>query len=143
MKLTIRTPIPLPVERIKAGFNRELFLALLPASAELLRFDGCERGGEVHLKLSPLGPLWVSVITEEGTTPRGWSFVDEGRKLPFPLHRWHHHHRVDRVDESHSTIVDDISFDCDPKFLTSAVKPLLWASFRGRPGVYKKFFLGK
>jgi ligand-binding SRPBCC domain-containing protein len=144
MKLLFKTPIQRPVSEIKEGFTKDLFLFLSPPFIpfELERFDGCEAGNEVHIRLGPkaLSQKWVSLITSEGTTADGWSFVDEGRRLPWPLSYWRHHHRVDRVTETSSEIVDDIEYRCRPGFLTPLMRPFLWASFSIRPRRYQAFF---
>lgn len=147
MKLIFRTPLSQPVEKIKEGFNRDLFIYLSPPLIpfDLKRFDGCMAGDEVHIELGvfPLRQKWVSLITFEETNQKGWSFVDEGKILPWPLTYWRHHHRVDRISDNESEIVDDITFKCSPFFLTPLIKPFLWALFSIRPGRYKKFFKEK
>jgi ligand-binding SRPBCC domain-containing protein len=145
MKILFETNLNVPHTQIKAGFNRELFLYLSPpgVKVDLIRFDGCSPGHQVHLKIkSPLMQQeWVSLITAENESATEWSFVDEGKKLPFPLTKWRHHHRVISLGESSSKIVDDISFECVPG-LTLLMYPLLWLSFSVRPGRYRKFFQG-
>jgi ligand-binding SRPBCC domain-containing protein len=148
MKLLFETPINLPFEKVRDGFTRELFIYLSPPfiSFTLKRFDGCQKGHEVHLELRPLpfwGQQWISVMTFEETNELGWSFMDEGRVLPWPLSLWRHHHRVDRVGPNQCKIVDDISFDCKPAFLAWIFWPLLWFVFSIRPRRYKKYFQGK
>ncbi len=144
MRIYFETPINLPFEKVKDQFNRELFLCLSPdlIPFELKRFDGCKKGDEVHLILGPKGfrQEWVSLITLDETTEKGWSFIDEGTKLPWPLKTWKHQHRVDKVSDSECKIVDDIQYQCSPTFLGPWMKPFLWSVFAVRPGRYKKFF---
>jgi ligand-binding SRPBCC domain-containing protein len=144
MKLLFETPVPQPVGVIKAGFTRELFQYLDPGfiPSELLRFDGCHPGNEVHIAIGVPGlrQKWISIITAEEETEQGWSFIDEGKVLPWPLKKWKHHHRVDKISASESSIVDDIQYECSPAFLTPLMKPFLWMVFAVRPSRYKKFF---
>jgi ligand-binding SRPBCC domain-containing protein len=146
MKLLFETPIALPFEQIRDQFNRELFIHLSPGIMpfDLKRFDGCQKGHEIHIELAsgPLKQEWVSLITLEETNASGWSFIDEGKVLPWPLKYWKHHHRVDKIGPSQSLIVDDITYECSPGFLTPLIKPFLWSVFAIRPGRYKTFFEG-
>lgn len=144
MKLFFKTPVDKPFEKIRDQFNRDLFISLSPSFIpfNLKRFDGCKKGDEVHIELGPAGLTqnWVSLITFEETNASGWSFIDEGKVLPWPLKYWKHHHRVDKISELQSQIVDDITYECSPAFLTPMIKPFLWSVFAIRPGRYKKFF---
>jgi ligand-binding SRPBCC domain-containing protein len=144
MNLLFKTTVYRPFEKIKDQFTRELFLKLAPGliPVDLQRFDGCKKGDEIHIKLGPppLAQEWVSLITFEETNASGWSFIDEGKVLPWPLSNWKHHHRVDRIADNESVIVDDIHYECSPRFLTPLMKPFLWSVFAIRPGRYKKFF---
>jgi ligand-binding SRPBCC domain-containing protein len=144
MKIIFTTNIPLNFSSIRDGFNEELFIKLAPPLIpfKLLRFDGCKKGDEVHIQLGvlPFKQTWVSDITFEEENDGGWSFIDEGRKLPWPLSYWKHHHRVDKLSESESLIVDDINFETSPKALAPMIYPFLWLIFSIRPARYKKFF---
>lgn len=133
-------------QKVIDGFTKELFVELNPpgVTVKVLRFDGCRKGDEVHLAISQLGikSPWVSVITEATQTETEWSFVDEGRKLPWPLSYWKHHHRVISRGEHQTEIIDDINFECCHKWMTPFVYPGLWLAFSVRPARYKKFFEG-
>jgi ligand-binding SRPBCC domain-containing protein len=147
MKLIFKTKISLPFQTIKEHFNQELFVYLAPGIIpfNLKRFDGCKPGDEVHIDLgvAPLKQNWVSIITSDENSEDGWSFVDEGRVLPWPLKYWKHHHRVDKISENESCIVDDIIYECSPSFLTPIMKLFFWPMFAIRPKRYKKFFKDK
>lgn len=146
MNLLFNAPVPRDYLTVKAQFTRELFLALKPPGVrlELKRFDGCSPGNEVHLELHSFGltQQWKSLITKETLTESEWSFVDEGKLLPWPLKTWQHHHRVLKVNDQESLIIDDINFDCGSEALNRLMYPILWASFSVRPAKYKKFFQG-
>lgn len=144
MKLYFETELKLPFEKVRAQFTRELFVYLSPGFIpfNLKRFDGCKKGDEVHIEIGqpPLIQRWVSLITSEETNGSGWSFIDEGKVLPWPLKDWKHHHRVDKVSDTECRVVDDISFECSPAFLTPIIWPFLWSVFAIRPGRYQSFF---
>lgn len=144
MKLFFETSLNLPFENVKDGFGQELFLSLSPQfiPSRLKVFEGCKVGNEVHIEIGPalFSQLWISVITFEETNAMGWSFIDEGRKLPWPLKKWKHHHRVDKVTQGSCKIIDDIEYSCSSTFLEWAIKPFLWLVFSIRPKRYKKFF---
>lgn len=146
MKLFFKTPISKPFEKVRDGFTRDLFVYLSPSfiPSELIRFDGCKKNDEVHIKLGP-GPIsqkWISLITFEETNAAGWSFIDEGKVLPWPLRYWKHHHRVDKISSNECCIVDDIEYACTNKLLDTLVKPFLWSVFAIRPKRYQTYFKG-
>lgn len=147
MKILFKTPLNLSVEEVKEGFNRELFEYLAPqwASFKLKRFDGCKAGDEVHIELNLMGlkQNWVSLITFDGDNEAGWSFIDEGKVLPWPLTYWKHHHRVDRISETTCEIVDDIEFCAKNSLIEKVLTPTIWSSFAIRPQLYKDYFEGK
>lgn len=147
MKILFETLIDRPLELVKDNFNEELFAYLKPpgVDVEILRFDGCHKGDEVHLALKILGKEqhWVSLITEEHDSADEWSFVDEGKKTPWPVSKWHHHHRVVKVDEKSCKIIDDIHYECSPAWIGPFAAPALWVSFAIRPYRYQKFFRNK
>jgi ligand-binding SRPBCC domain-containing protein len=144
MKLYFETHLNLPFEKVRDQFNRGLFEFLAPPLIpfNMKRFDGCKKGDEVHLELGFKGisQEWVSLMTFEETNASGWSFIDEGKVLPWPLKHWKHHHRVDRLSATESRIIDDISYDCSSIFLDLLIKPVLWSVFAIRPKRYQKFF---
>ncbi|NBX69268.1 MAG: hypothetical protein EBR01_09950 [Proteobacteria bacterium] len=85
MKLYFEAQVSSSVTEVKSQFNQDLFLKLKPPlmSLKLERFDGCEKGHEVHLKMGLPGFLqnWVSQITDSSQTDDVWEFVDEGKIL--------------------------------------------------------------
>lgn len=144
MKILFNTPLSLPVKKIQSHFDQELFTYLSPhiVPFKLIRFDGCKKGDEIHIEFGMNGIMqkWVSLITYEGTNAKGWSFIDEGKVLPWPLSSWKHHHRVDKVSDTESIIVDDIEYECRPALMAPVISPLLWSMFALRPYRYKQFF---
>lgn len=147
MKLHFETSIQQSKEEVKARFGQDLFNDLCPPGVELniLRFDGCQKGDEIHLEVKLLGKTqnWVSLITEESDQTDEWFFVDEGAQLPWPLSRWHHKHRVVRAGENSCKIIDEIQYECSPEWLGPLVAPGLWLIFAIRPYRYQRFFRKK
>jgi ligand-binding SRPBCC domain-containing protein len=146
VKLYFETEINLPFEKVRDHFSKDLFLSLSPdfIPFKLKRYDGCKKGDQVHIELGPgkLAQEWMSLITFDETNASGWSFIDEGKILPWPLSYWKHHHRVDKLSSTSCKIVDDIHYECSPAILTFLIKPFLWSVFAIRPERYKKYFEG-
>ncbi|NBY18731.1 hypothetical protein EBQ74_00415 [bacterium] len=144
MKLYFEAQVSSSVTEVKSQFNQDLFLKLKPPlmSLKLERFDGCEKGHEVHLKMGLPGFLqnWVSQITDSSQTDDVWEFVDEGKILPPPLSYWRHIHRVERMSETNSRISDSIEYRCKSRVLEKLLWGPLWLSFSIRPGVYRQVF---
>lgn len=147
MKILFKTKINKSLLEIKSKFNVDLFKALKPPMVNLLveRFDGCSVNDEVHLDLGSFGlkQKWVSVITAENITENEWSFIDEGKVLPWPLASWKHHHRVIQLNKDTSLVVDDINYQCTYPWLNGLIYPAMWLSFAFRPKSYRKFFQGE
>lgn len=144
MKMLFHTPISLPFEQVRDQFGQELFTYISPGIIPFKhrRFDGCKKGDEFHFEIGIGGAMqeWIGHVTFEESNDSGWSFIDEGKKLPWPLSYWKHHHRVDKVSDFECLIVDDISFECTPAILAPLISPILWSVFAVRPYRYKKFF---
>lgn len=126
------------------GFDLKLFKALKPPlmSLDVERFDGCNVGDEVHLKVGfgPFRTKWISLITENQENDQETYFVDEGKLLPFPLKSWRHIHRVVKTDDKGSEIQDDIEYSTGLRALDVLMYPVLYLQFAARKPVYKKFF---
>lgn len=141
-RLIFKSPVTASLTLVKKGFTLDLFKALKPplVQLEVTRFDGCKKGDEVHLSVG-LGfkVKWISHIVEDVENAEEWSFIDVGAKLPFPLKKWHHHHKVIKVGDS-SLIVDDISFSCGNALLDKLMKPILFLQFVGRKKIYQRIF---
>lgn len=107
---------------------------------ELLRFDGCKKGDEVHILIKkPWKSKWISVITEESQNETEYRFVDEGKQLPFGMTYWKHEHIIRKRGE-YCTIVDHIQYKT-PFFIWSWILyPGLLLSFKPRNRLYKSFF---
>jgi len=146
MYLKISTVVEAPFEKVKNGFDRELFQQLNPPfpPVKLLRFDGSKKGDLVSLQLNFLffKQQWTSEITEDHEDKEQFYFIDQGTKLPFFLKKWRHKHFVNRKAKG-AEIVDDIYFRTPFLFLDFIMYPVLWLQFMYRKPVYKKYFSEK
>ncbi len=144
MKIFISTKVDKTVEEIYPQFSRELFVALTPPLTNLTidRFDGCKKGDEIHLKIKSLNLFemsWVSVVTCAEITKEFFYFIDEGVKLPLPLVKWKHVHRVEQSGFNSSLVIDDIEYQCGNKTLDFLMYPILYQTFFHRKKIYKEF----
>lgn len=124
-------------------FNEDLFRALKPPVLNLKveRFDGCKTSDEIHLKIDLFGLInqeWISLITDHGDSFEECFFIDEGKKLPAPLKYWRHKHRLIRINDHESYIVDDITYSTGNSALDLIIYPTLYSMFCFRIPVYKK-----
>ncbi len=59
-------------EAVLNGFTKDFFLKLAPPFPRLtlLRFDGSEKGNEIHLELNMfvMKKKWISLVTENGSS---------------------------------------------------------------------------
>lgn len=144
MRITICSDVSSTVSQIVKKFDKTLFLQLKPplTKLELLRFDGCRKGDEVHLELDLLitKQRWISLITDSVDEQDRFSFTDEGIQLPFFLQRWLHNHHIEKKDETHATIIDDVEFSA-PWWLPDVILyPVLYLQLRYRKPVYQRIF---
>lgn len=147
MHLLLETPVNQALSAVWAGFNRSLFNRLSPPfpPVDVVRFDGCQTGDVVHLRLNFLlfRQDWISVIVDQKSSADEIYFVDQGTQLPFFLTAWHHRHRLLRNPAGGTIVVDDITFKT-PFLLTDYLMyPLMWLQFAYRKPIYKKVFSGR
>ncbi len=143
MHFAIHTPVEQSPEKVIKGFDDKLFIALKPPllPMRLRRFDGCERGDEVHLEVGPnwMSQRWEALIIDHDNTPDEIFFVDTGKILPKPLKKWMHRHRILRKING-SEIIDDITFSTGWILLDWLIFPLLYLQFWIRKPVYQRHF---
>jgi ligand-binding SRPBCC domain-containing protein len=143
MKIVVRTRVAAPMPQVMAGFTRELFLKLAPPfpPVQLLRFDGCKVGDEVHLRLNFIlfKQTWTSLITDAWDTPTATGFEDQGRQLPLFLGYWRHKHRLEPAGTG-TVIIDDIEYQAPIKALSFMLWPVLYLQFAYRKPVYRRVF---
>ena len=142
-KLNYSSTFKASFTKVKTNFSNDLFKFLLPKfiPAKILRYDGQKIDDEIHIQI--VNQLWVSKITEVNDLDKEYNFTDEGVTLPFPLKKWHHRHRIVKVNETEVSIIDEISFDCGNAILNTIMYPILFAQFIPRIKLYKKYFKNK
>jgi ligand-binding SRPBCC domain-containing protein len=138
MNITLRSKVNMPLETVYKRFDADLFTYLLPPGAQLIAFGGSKKGDVVHLTL-PLAGEWISEITEDGATADQHYFIDEGRKLPFPLKEWRHKHILHR-DGAGTTIEDNMTYSAGNRLIDVLIYPFLFIAFLPRRWQYKRFF---
>jgi ligand-binding SRPBCC domain-containing protein len=142
MKIVIQTRVEKNFQLIFSKFNLALFRALKPPFMAMTveRFDGCKKGDEVHLRMDIFGrhQRWVSKITSDFKGDYEMNFVDEGVVLPAPLKKWKHTHRVEKIHETASYIVDDIEYTSGNIAIDLALYPVLYSMFKARSPIYKR-----
>lgn len=138
MNITLKSTVVGELKFVVDHFDQNLFKYLLPPGAHLIKFGGSKTGDVVHLHL-PLAGEWISEITEHYSDNHHYYFIDEGRKLPFPLKKWHHKHIL-RSKEGHTVIEDHMSFSTGLMFSDMLFYPLLFFSFMPRFWQYKNYF---
>lgn len=130
-------------QEVIKNFDQKLFQFLLPRifPCKINRYDGHQVDDEIHISIG--NRQWISKITNVHSSEREFSFTDEGETLPLPLKKWHHKHRVVKLNEEEVTIIDEISFDCGNNILNNITYPILFAQFIPRIALYKKYFENK
>lgn len=139
MNIKLQSKVKGELSTILARFDQDLFSYLLPPGAQLIEFGGSKKGDVVHLKL-PMAGEWVSEITENGIEEDRCYFIDEGRKLPFPLKKWKHKHILHRVGNNNTIIEDDIFFSTGYILTDILFYPFIFLSFLPRVWQYKRYF---
>jgi len=138
MNITLKSKVQGELQSVYNRFDHNLFRYLLPPGAQLIAFGGSKKGDIVHLKLLLAGE-WISEITETGTAENIRYFIDEGRKLPFPIKTWKHKHILHR--EGNSTVIEDnMSFSTGNLITDILFYPVLLLSFLPRVWQYKSYF---
>lgn len=138
MNITLKSTVKDELPTVIKHFDADLFRYLLPPGAELIEFGGSKAGDRVHLKL-PLAGEWISEITEDRASDEQCYFIDEGRKLPFPIKKWRHKHILHR--NGNDTIVEDnMNFSTGNIITDLLFYPVLYLSFLPRTWQYGKYF---
>jgi ligand-binding SRPBCC domain-containing protein len=141
MNITLKSKVVGDLHTIYNKFDQHLFKYLLPPGAQLIAFGGSKKGNIVHLKL-PLAGEWISEITEDEISDDVCYFIDEGKKLPFPLKDWKHIHRLHRVGNK-TIIEDNMTFSTGSFIADLMFYPILLVSFLPRVWQYKSYFKEK
>ncbi len=143
MRITIKTKVKQEYKKVFQAFDINLFMKLKPPliGLNVLRFDGCQQGDEVHVEINILGfkQKWVSLITSQHSDENEVYFIDEGVLLPKPLKYWKHMHKIEKSIDS-SIIIDDICYKSGSIFVDLLLFPAFYLQFFYRKPVYKSFF---
>lgn len=143
MNIKLSTPVKGNYKKVIAAFDRDLFEALKPPAGEMeiVEFTGSSQGDKVHLRfLKPIKAEWISdIIEDQITEDKAW-FIDVGSTLPWPLASWTHQHVVEKIDDTHSMVVDDMSFRGKNFLLTLLLYPAIFLGFYPRKKIYKQYF---
>ena len=144
MNFRVCTTIPaITKESVMNGFTSRLFLRLAPPFPKLtlLRFDGSKKGDEIHLQLDFLlsKTVWVSLITESGTTKDTLYFIDEGKTVPPPIKKWTHKHIVRQLDTS-VEIEDNLTYSSGNRLLDLLLFPPIYFLMVYRKPIYRAYF---
>ena len=143
MRILIETKVERNAAEVFAGFNRELFEYLMPPSFLAVAdvYQGEDPGCRVRVRFKwPIASVMEVEIVERQLQNNESYFVDEGRKLPFPLKKWRHKHWVKCAGEGHSIIVDDIEFDGGYFWMNLLLYPVLYLAFYLRKPKYQSYF---
>lgn len=143
MHFKISTKVEQDFESVFNKFDVYLFKRLKPPliGLKVNRFDGCEKGDEVHVEINTLGwkQEWIALITEKTATNNEIYFVDEGLQLPKPLKKWRHKHVIAKFIDN-SIIIDNIAYNTNSVFLDILLFPVVYVQFFLRKGAYKSYF---
>ena len=138
MNITLKSKVTSDLATVHNRFDDKLFRYLLPPGASLIEFGGSKKGDIVHLTL-PLAGAWISEITEDGASTDMRYFIDEGRKLPFPLKKWKHKHIL-HASGKDTIIEDNMTFSSGNVIIDLFIYPVLFLSFLPRIWQYKSYF---
>lgn len=138
MNITLKSKVTGELNAVYNRFDDNLFRYLLPPGAQLIEFGGSKKGDIVHLNL-PLAGEWISEITENGMSDDMCYFIDEGRKLPFPLKKWKHKHILHNAGAS-TIIEDNMNFSTGNIITDILFYPVLLLAFLPRLWQYKSYF---
>ena len=130
-------------EAVLGGFSSTLFLKIAPPfpKLKLMRYDGCEKGDEVHLQLDFFfyKTNWISVIVESGATETKLYFTDIGTTVPAPIKSWQHRHIIWQK-ESSVVIEDNVTYGCGNKLMEAILFIPFYLLFLYRKPIYKRYF---
>lgn len=143
MTITLKTPVKGNYKKVMKAFDRNLFEALKPplGEMEIVTFTGSKKGDTVHIRfLKPIKAEWISDIVEDNITEDNAWFIDVGSTLPWPLASWKHYHGVEKIDETQSMVIDQMTFAGKNFLLTLLLYPAILLGFLPRKPIYKSYF---
>jgi ligand-binding SRPBCC domain-containing protein len=145
MKIIIKTTVEQDYKTVFNRFDKALFLALKPPflPLNLRQFDGSMEGDEVKITLGKgfLSQDWDALIVEQAESEDEIYFIDKAIKLPFFLKTWTHRHRILKLNNGNSEIIDDIVYSTPlGKVMDLLMFPVMYLQFWMRKPIYKRYF---
>ena len=143
MNIILKSKVKGNYKDLMTRFDAVLFEYLKPSDSlmKVIEFTGSKKGDKVHLELFfPIKCEWISNIVADDINETEAYFIDEGVLLPPFLGYWKHIHKIKKVNENNSQIIDDISFEARWKWATPFLYPILFLAFAPRISAYKKYF---
>jgi ligand-binding SRPBCC domain-containing protein len=142
-QFSVATELDCPFEHARARFNQHLFEQLIKGFPPvfLKRFDGVHVGAHTELRLGlPLGPRWVSIITNLSDKPDSFSFTDQGTVLPPGLRSWTHVHTLEATTDRSCRLTDSITLGSYGSVTEALMVRIFEANMRARQPVYRSYF---
>jgi ligand-binding SRPBCC domain-containing protein len=146
MRLQIKTSVQGNHVEVFKRFDHSLLLQLTPPGMrmELLHFEEPHLPGScIRIRVTILGLIrqnWENVFSDYDIGPAECHFVDTGRKMPFPMRRWRHDHRVIADGADRAIINDDVTFETGFLLTDWLLRPIMWLQFRYRRPIYRRLF---
>lgn len=143
----LETVVKQNFQQVKQKFNKDLFKALKPPliNLKIHRYDGEQVGDQLSLEIAmgPFSQKWEGIITENHSEDFQWYFVDEGKKLPFPLKSWKHQHKLIDMQDGNTKIIDHVQFQTKTPLEMPFVYSQMLVMFLMRKPQYKRYFENK
>jgi len=129
------------IKTVKDEFNNLLFLKHLtkPLPVKIIEWDGTEDRAKAHLAFWFFG--WRDFIVQHKNnveTKSEFSFIDEGKSLPFFLKKWRHKHGAYKTKD-YITIKDEVFFTTKNTILDLTLFPVLVLPIIIRKVLYKTY----
>lgn len=137
--IRITTPVKESYQFVYKQFDQKLFEFLAPKSLRLIRFDGSEKGNEVHIKAPLISRPAQFEIIDHGIDDNKAFFIDQGKLLPKIMKTWRHEHTMSNK-KFHTEIEDHITFKASNMIIGFILYPLIWADMYGRKRKYIQYF---
>lgn len=142
--MVVKHRVPHPMHSVWALFTRDLFLALAPAWPRLQVhvFEGCYPGNRVELSLNfgLFQAEWKGRVTQQGESEQEIQFTDVALQPPLGLSYWQHTHRLIRLSEQETLLVEDIYLQGRNPLMTALLWLAFWGQMRLRGSAYRAYF---
>ncbi len=143
-RIKIKTKVKGCPTKIIRHFDEELFMKLNPPfiKVELNQFDGCKKDSDLKLTTNFLGlyQYWHNKVIDRFDSDNLVYFIDEGVEMPFPITKWIHKHKIVKIDDQNSYIVDDIEYICSNPIFEFFSYPAIFITMFYRKPIYVDVF---